>query len=168
MGENFEIKVSDVEECKIDYSKTVEDLVAFYDEQAQKISEGDKSFLNGEFMMLGYAIDFIGLIQQIAHVTLGFDEGVIPTLDNLLISLEKHFQQQPVSEDFFNDIVKKATGFLSVVIWKNIGGGFISSNLGYGVNVKGTNAFLYNRVGRRLQGAADSDLISIYEMLKNL
>ena len=48
------------------------------------------------------------------------------------------------------------------------GGGFIGSNIGYGVNINGTNAFVYNRIGRRLQGDASCDVTSFYEELKKL
>lgn len=165
---SFNIEVGDAEMCKIDYSKTVQELVAFYNETAKRISEGDKEYLNGEFMMLGYAIDFLEFAQQVVHISLDFEEGVVPAFDSILDALSKSFQKQPVADEIFNDIVKKATGFMCVVIWKNIGGGFINSNLGYGVQIKDTNAFIYNRIGRRLQGAENSDMVSLYATLKNL
>lgn len=164
----LDLKVSRVETCKIDYAKSVEELTAFYDEQKKKIEQGDKEYLNGEFMQLGYAIDFIDFVKQVFNLTLDFEEGTVPEFDNFLSGLSKAVRARQYNEEIVNDILKKATGFFSVVIWKNIGGGFISSNIGYGVNVKGTNAFLYNRIGRRLQGDDACDMVSLYEMLKNL
>lgn len=164
----LELKISDVEACKIDYARSVEELIAFYDEQEKKIAQGDKEYLNGEFMQLGYAIDFIGFVQHAFRVTLDFEEGVVPAFESVLDALSKGFQEKKLGAEMFNDVLKKATGFFSVVIWKNIGGGFISSNLGYGVNIKGTNAFIYNRIGRRLQGDTASDMVSLYETLKKL
>lgn len=164
----LDLKISEVEACKIDYAKSVEELIAFYDEQQKKIAQGDKEYLNGEFMQLGYGIDFIGFVQHVFNVTLDFEEGVVQAFESVLDALSQAFQQKKLNEEMFNDVLKKATGFFSVVVWKNIGGGFISSNLGYGVNVKGTNAFVYNRIGRRLQGDTASDMVSLYETLKKL
>lgn len=165
---SFDLKISEVAACKIDYAKSVEELTAFYDEQEKKIAQGDQEYLTGEFMQLGYAIDFIGFVQHVFQVTLDFEEGVVPAFESVLDALSQGFQGKKIKEEIFGDILKKATGFFSVVIWKNLGGGFISSNLGYGVNVKGTNAFVYNRIARRLQGDASSDMVSLYETLKNL
>ncbi len=164
----FDLKVSNVEACKIDYTKSVKELTAFYDEQSKKIEQGDREYLNGEFMQLGYALDFIGFVQQVFRVTLDFEEGVVPAFESVLDAVSQGYQQKKISQEILNDVAKKATGFFSVVIWKNIGGGFISSNIGNGVNIKGTNAFLYNRIGRRLQGDTASDMVSLYETLKNL
>lgn len=164
----LDLKISDVEACKIDYAKSVEELIAFYDEQKIKIAQGDKEYLNGEFMQLGFALDFIDFVQHVFNVTLDFEEGVVPAFESVLDALSQAFQQEKLNKEMFNDVLKKATGFFSVVIWKNIGGGFISSNLGYGVNIKGTNVFVYNRIGRRLQGDTASDMVSLYETLRKL
>ena len=56
---DFEVKVGPVEACKIDYSKSVEELTAYYDDLAKKIAGGQPELANGEFMQLGYALDFL-------------------------------------------------------------------------------------------------------------
>ena len=90
------------------------------------------------------------------------------TLDQIIAALSQAILTKKIPPEAGGDIMKRASGFLSVVIWRNIGGGFISSNIGYGVNINGTNAFVYNRIGRRLQGDASCDVTSFYEELKKL
>lgn len=165
---DFEIKVSPAEPCKIDYSKSIDELTAYYDDLVQKIAGGQPELANGEFMQLGYALDFIAMVKKIFNIDLSFDESAIPTLDQIIAALSQAILTKKIPPEAGSDIMKKATGFLSVVIWKNIGGSFISSNIGYGVNINGTNAFVYNRIGRRLQGDSSCDVTSFYNELKKL
>ena len=165
---DFEVKVGPVEACKIDYSKSVEELTAYYDDLAKKIAGGQPELANGEFMQLGYAIDFIFMVRKIFNMDLDFEESRIPTLDQIIAALSQAILTKKIPPEAGSDIMKKAAGYLSVVIWKNIGGSFISSNIGYGVNINGTNAFVYNRIGRRLQGDTSCDITSFYEELKKL
>lgn len=167
----LDLKVSAPQPCKIDYGMSVEELKVFCDEQYKKIAAGDKEYMTGEFMQLGYALDFIDFMKEVFGVTLDLEERAVPALESFLDTISRETQEakgQKLSQEVMNDIMKKATGFFSVVIWKNIGGGFISSNIGNGVNINGTNVFLYNRIGRRLQGDASSDMVSLYETLKGL
>ncbi|MBO4687136.1 MAG: tetratricopeptide repeat protein [Clostridiales bacterium] len=163
----FELKVSPVEMCKIDYNRSMEELFSFYDEQNKKIKEGNKEYLNGEFMQLGYALDFIDFVKRIFNVAFDFDEAVIPYLDKVLGTLRGAIVEKKINREAAQDIAKKATGFFSVVVWKNLGGGFISSNIGYGVNVKGINAFVFGRIVRNLTGEPGADMASLYEALKD-
>ena len=165
---DFEVKVSPAQPCKIDYSKSIDELTQYYDDLAKKISGGQPELASGEFMQLGYALDFLGMVKQIFNIDLNFEESSIPTLDQIIAALSQAILTKKIPPEAGSDIMKKATGYLSVVIWKNIGGGFISSNIGYGVNIKGTNAFVYNRIGRRLQGDASCDVTSFYAELKKL
>ena len=165
---DFEVKVSPIEPCKIDYSKSVEELTSYYDELAKNISGGQPELANGEFMLLGYALDFLDLVKRVFNMDLSFEETEIPKLDQIIAALSQAILTKKIPPEAGSDIMKKATGFLCVVIWKNIGGGFISSNIGYGVNIKGTNAFVYNRIGRRLQGDQACDVTSFYNELKKL
>ncbi|MBR5975815.1 MAG: hypothetical protein IK020_11610 [Clostridiales bacterium] len=163
----FELKVSPVEMCRIDYNRSMEELFSFYDEQNKKIKEGAKEYLTGEFMQLGYALDFIDFVKRIFNVTFDFDEAVIPYLDKVLGTLRGAIVEKKINREAAQDIAKKATGFFSVVVWKNLGGGFISSNIGYGVNVKGINAFVYGRIVRNLSGEPGADMAALYESLKD-
>ena len=165
---DFELKVGPVEACKIDYSKSIEELTAYYDDLAKKISGGQPELANGEFMQLGYALDFLDLVKRVFNMDLSFEETEIPKLDQIIAALSQAILTKKIPPEAGSDIMKKASGFLSVVIWKNIGGGFISSNIGYGVNINGTNAFVYNRIGRRLQGDTSCDVTSFYEELKKM
>jgi hypothetical protein len=165
---DFEVMVGPVEACKIDYSKSVEELTAYYDDLAKKIAGGQPELANGEFMQLGYALDFLDLVKRVFNMDLDFEETSIPKLDQIIAALSQAILTKKIPPEAGGDIMKKASGFLSVVIWRNIGGGFISSNIGYGVNINGTNALVYNRIGRRLQGDASCDVTSFYEELKKL
>ena len=165
---DFEIKVSPAEPCKIDYSKSIEELTEYYDDLAKKIAGGQPELASGEFMQLGYALDFLAMVKKLFNIDLSFDEAAIPTLDQIIAALSQAILTKKIPPEAGSDIMKKATGFLSVVIWKNIGGSFISSNIGYGVNINGTNAFVYNRIGRRLQGDETCDVTSFYNELKKL
>lgn len=161
------MKVGPVEACKIDYSKSVEELTAYYDDLAKRIAGGQPELANGEFMQLGYALDFIDLVKRVFNMDLDFEETSIPKLDQIIAALSQAILTKKIPPEAGGDIMKKASGFLSVVIWRNIGGGFISSNIGYGVNINGTNAFVYNRIGRRLQGDASSDVTNFSKNLRS-
>ena len=65
---DFEVKVGPVEACKIDYSKSVEELTAYYDDLAKKIAGGQPELANGEFMQLGYALDFLDLVKRVFNM----------------------------------------------------------------------------------------------------
>ena len=165
---SFEIKVSPAEECRIDYSKSVAELNAYYEDIAKKIAGGQPELANGEFMQLGYALDFIDMVKRIFNIDLDFGEDTVPKLDQLIAALSNAILNKQIPPEAGVDIMKKATGYLSVVIWKHIGGGFFSSNIGCGVNINGTNAFVYNRIARRLQGDASCVIADFYNELKKL
>ena len=168
MENEFVLKVGEVEETIIDYSKTVDELIAYFDEQTEQINSGERKEGNIELVMLGYAIDFVFFTKNATNIILDFEEEVIPVFDRILEAIYKKYCSQAPSQEEFSDMVKKATGFLCVVIWKNIGGGIIGSNIGIGVNVKGTNAFVMNRIARRLQNGSEDDIISFYHSIKEL
>ena len=133
---DFEVKVGPVEACKIDYSKSIEELTAYYDDLAKKIAGGQPELANGEFMQLGYALDFLDLVKRVFNMDLDFEETSIPKLDQIIAALSQ--------------------AILTKKIPPEAGG------------VNGTNAFVYNRIGRRLQGDASCDVTSFYEELKKL
>ena len=120
----FELKVSPAEPCKIDYSKSIEELTAYYDDLAKKIAGGQPELANGEFMQLGYALDFLDMVKRIFNIDLDFEETAIPTLDQIMAALSQAILTKKIPPEAGGDIMKKAAGYLSVVIWKNIGGGF--------------------------------------------
>lgn len=167
MGDNFEIEVGEVQQIEIDYSKTPDELIAYFDGEMEKIQKGEKQG-NIELVMLGYAIDFLFFVKDATDIVLDFEEAVIPTFDAVLDAVHRNYCQQAPTEEEFSDMVKKATGFLCVVIWKNLGCGYVGSNLGIGVHINGTNAFVMNRVGRRLQNGSEDDIMSFYNYLKTL
>lgn len=165
--EQFDIQVGDVEESVIDYSKNLSELIAFFDDKAEKINSGEEKG-NIEIMLLGYAIDFIMWTKGATDIVLDFDEAVIPTFEAILDAIHRQYLEQAPTGEEFDSMMKKATGFLCVVIAKNISCGFISSNLGYGVNIKGNNVFVMNRIGRRLQSGKEAEVVSFYQMVKEI
>lgn len=168
MENNFEIEVGEVQQIEIDYSKTPDELIAYFDGEIEKIQKGEREQGNFELVMLGYAIDFLFFVKEATDIVLDFEEAVIPTFDAVLDALYRNYCEQAPTREDFEDMVKKATGFLCVVIWKNLGCGYFGSNLGIGVQINGTNAFVMNRVGRRLQNGSEDDIVSFYNYLKTL
>ena len=167
MPDNIEIQVYEVLTPKIDYSKSVDELVAYFDEELEKINRGERK-ADLELMMLGYAIDFLVIVKRAADIVLDFEEAAMPVYEAVLEALHRNYAGSPPTSEQFSDTLKKAAGFMCVVILKNIGGDLINTNLGLGVNISGTNAFVMNRVGRCLQNGSEDDVISFYEALKNL
>ncbi|MBP5494326.1 MAG: hypothetical protein J6X97_04455 [Lachnospiraceae bacterium] len=163
-----EIKVSPVEKCKIEYNKSVSELRNYYSEQAERIKKGDKKCLSGELMQLGFALDFIDLVNDAFHIFLDFDEESVSRLENVLEKICLGFYDKKIPQESFEDILKGATGYFSVLVWKNVGGGFINSSLGYGINLNRTDVFVYNRIGRRLQGDKSANVELFYQSLKSL
>lgn len=165
--ENINIQIGPIEETKIDYTVSVQQLIDFFDEEAERIEKGEKAGTL-EFMMLGYAIDFLVWAKNATGIVLDFEEEVIPTFDAILKAIHKKFLEQAPTQEEFQDLLKKATGFLCVVICKHSNCGYFNSNLGIGISKNKNNIFVMNRVGRRLQGQEDSEIISFYEQMKSL
>lgn len=165
---NTNIQVSSVEPSVYDYNKSIVDLEQFYDDLEKRVKNGDKSYLTGELMQLGFALDFASFVKDNRGIEFEFKEEDIPVFEKMLDSLSRAVMNNVFSQDDVTNIIKQATGFFSVLVWKNLGGGFINSNLGYGINVNGTNVFVYNRIGRRLYGDKNADMISFYQDIKKL
>ncbi len=165
--DNFNIEVGAAEEVLIDYSKSVDELIQFFDEKSEKINSGLET-ANIEFMMLGYAIDFIMWTKAATGIVLDFEEAVIPAFESILAAIHKRFSEQQPTREEFDSMMKKAAGFLCIVIAKNIPCSFISSNLGVGVKINGNHVFVMNRIGRRLQNGAEDEVVSFYEQLKHI
>lgn len=165
--ESINIEIGTIEKTKIDYNVSVQDLINFFDEEKKIILKGEK-IATLEFMMLGYAIDFLFWTKNATGIVLDFEEEVIPTFDAILEAIHKKFLEKAPTQEEFQDLLKKATGFLCVVICKHSNCGYFNSNLGIGINKNENNVFVMNRVGRRLQGQEDSEIISFYEQMKRL
>lgn len=164
---DINIQISEAEEAVIDYTKNLEELIAYFDEESINIQNGKRS-ANIEFMMLGYGIDFIMFAKSVANVDLDFEEGAVPAFDAVLEALHKSFSNKAPTQEQFMDIAKKATGFLCMVIAKTMSCKFFSSNVGFGVEVKSNQVFVMNRIMRRLQNGQEDELISYYQYLKTL
>lgn len=63
-------------------------------------------------------------------------------------------------------IAKRATGYFGVVTLKNKKGNWVQSDMGMAINFNGTNAFIYNRIARRLLNGAEDDMVSFYQGVK--
>lgn len=168
MAHNFEINIGETQQPEIDYSQTPDELIAYFDSEVEKINKGEIKQAGMELVMLGYAIDFVFFAKEATGLVLDFEEAVIPTFDAILDAIHRNFANEAPTEEEFNDTLKKATGFLCVVMWKNLKCGYAGSNLGIAVTLNGTNAFVMNRVGRRLQNGSEDDIISFYDYVKSL
>lgn len=167
MDNNFDFGIGPVIQTVIDYSKTPDELVEYFDSEMEKIKKGERE-ADLELVMLGYAIDFIFFAKNAVKLTLDFEEAVIPAFDAVLDAVYRSYKENPPSQENFTDMVKRATGFLCIVIWKNLGCGYINSNLGIGVDINGKAAFVMNRVGRRLQNGSEDDIVTFYNVLKEM
>lgn len=164
---DINIQMSEPEESIIDYAKSLQDLISYFDEESVKIQEGKRS-ATIEFMMLGYGIDFIMFAKSVANLDLDFGEESIPAFDAILEALHNSFSNQQPTQEQFADLAKKATGFLCMVIAKNISCKFFSSNVGFGVEIKDNQVYVMNRIMRRLQNGQEDEVVSYYHYLKTL
>ena len=167
-NQNFEIQVGEPLSCQIDYSMSEQELEGYFDKQMELISAGQENLANIELAMLGYAFDFIDFSKKAANVEINFSEDNVEVFDAILEAVHKLVAAGNMPQERFNDIAKQATAFFGVLILKNLGGDWVQSNVGMAMNIHGTNAFLYNRVTRRIVNGQEDDVISFYEALKNL
>lgn len=167
-NQNIEIQVGEPMESQIDYSMSEQELEKYVDEQMELISAGQEELATVELMMLGYAFDFIDFAKGAANVEVHFEEEFVGVFDAILEAIHKLVAAGDFSQERFNDIAKKATAFFGVLLIKNVGGNWVQSSVGMALNVRGTNAFLYNRVARRIVNGAEDDIISFYEAVKAL
>ncbi|MBQ4522014.1 MAG: hypothetical protein IJA10_03570 [Lachnospiraceae bacterium] len=168
MADNFELQVSEPIPCEVDYHLSEQQLADYFDLQFQLIQEGKRPPATMELAMLGYALDFLGFAENAANTKIDFQEESLGVFEAILDAIYRMYADEAPSGEDFDDMVKKATGYFGVLILKNIGGNWIQSNIGMGMNIKGSNAFLYNRIARRLTNGREDEVISFYEALKNL
>ena len=168
MADKLDIQVSELIPCEVDYTLSDNELSEYFDEQYRLIDEGKRQPATMELAMLGYALDFLDFAEKSANKKIDFTEGSLGVFDGILEALYKMFQQNAPSNEVFVDMVKRATGYFGVMILKNIGGNWVQSNLGMGISIKGTNAFIYNKIARRLTEGRKDEVISFYNALKSL
>lgn len=165
MSEELNIEVGDPIPNTFDYSLTPAELDKKLSETMMKVKTGQAPATH-EYTMLGYALDYIDFVRNNMNVTLDFGEESLADYCKTLTELQKSFAQNHPPADFFNNVLKSATGFFGIMVIKNLGGNWAQSNLGMTVIHNSTNAFVMNRIGRFLQGGED-DLGTLYNHLKN-
>ena len=169
MAENkFELQVSEPIPNEANYQLSKEELSAWFDEQYQLLQAGKKQGVTMEFAMLGHAMDFIDFAENATQIELDFEEESLGAFEAILEAIYQLFQRQKPSDEDFVDMVKRTTGYFGAVILKNIGGNWIQSNIGMGIQIKGTNAFVYNRIARRLSNGREDEVLSFYEALQGI
>ena len=165
---NFELRVSEPIPNEANYQLSKEELSAWFDEQYQLLQAGKKQGVTMEFAMLGHAMDFIDFAERATQIELDFEEEILGAFEAILEAIYQLFQRQKPSDEDFVDMVKRATGYFGAVILRNIGGNWVQSNIGMGIQIKGTNAFVYNRIARRLSNGREDEVLSFYEALKGI
>ncbi len=169
MAENkFELQVSEPIPNEANYQLSKEELSVWFDEQYELLQEGKKQGVTMEFAMLGHAMDFIDFAERATQIELDFEEESLGAFEAILEAIYQLFQRQKPSDEDFVDMVKRATGYFGAVILKNIGGNWVQSNIGMGIQIKGTNAFVYNRIARRLSNGREDEVLSFYNALKGI
>ena len=164
--QNMNIQVSEPFISQIDYSLSREELADYCDQQMELVKSGQKELATIELMMLGYALDFIDFAHNAVQVDIDFDEENLELFDEILEALHEVSAGGGLTQENFNDIVKKATAFFGVFILKNIGGNWVQTNIGMAINLNETNAFVYNRIARRIINGKEDEVVSFYQVVK--
>ncbi|WP_252225844.1 hypothetical protein [Clostridium sp. ZBS2] len=159
------IEIGEVKEGLVDYSKSIEELTIYYDEQLELIKQGTNELATLELMMLGYGIDFIEWIKEVFKIELTLGEDSLSEFDTVLEDIYQMYIKNGLREEVLNDLLKKCSGYFGLVILSNYKGNWADSNLGPAIQVNGVNAFVYNCIGRRMQSNEDSDIIAFYYAL---
>lgn len=159
------IEIGEVKEGLVDYSKSIEELTIYYDEQLELIKQGTNELATLELMMLGYGIDFIEWIKEVFKIELTLGEDSLSEFDTVLEDIYQMYIKNGLREEVLNDLLKKCSGYFGLVILSNYKGAWADSNLGPAIQVNGVNAFVYNCIGRRIQSNEDSDIIAFYYAL---
>lgn len=164
MSEELNIEVGEPIPNTFDYSLTPAELDKKLSEAMAKVRAG-QAVPTHEYTMLGYALDYIDFVKNNMNLTLDFGEEHLADYCGTLEALQKSFAQNPPPADFFNNVLKSATGFFGIMVIKNLGGSWAQSNAGMAVIHNGSTAFVMSRIGRFLQNGTD-DLKSFYGYLK--
>ena len=164
----LDIQVGEPFISQIDYSLSREELADYCDRQMELINNGQEELATVELMMLGYALDFISFARNFVQEDIDFAEENLERFDAILETLHELLAGGGLTQDNFNDIVKKATGFFGVLILKNLGGNWVQTNVGMAINFNETNAFVYNRIARRIYNGKEDEVISFYHVITGL
>lgn len=164
--QNIDIQVGEPFISRIDYTLSEQELEAYFDKQMELVKNGQEELATFELMMLGYAIDFIYFAKNAASAEIEFGEENLNKFDMILGAIHKLVAAGKLEQENFNDLAKKAAAFFGVMILKNIGGNWAQSNAGMVINLCGTNAFVYNRVARRMYNGEEDEVVSFYQAIK--
>ncbi|MBN1058844.1 hypothetical protein [Clostridium botulinum] len=159
------VEIGEIKESLVDYSKSIEELTMYYDEQLELIKQERNELATLELMMLGYAIDFIEWIKEVFKIELTLGEESLSEFDRILEDVHQMYMKNGLREEVLNDLLKKCSGYFGLVILSNYKGNWVDSNLGPAIQINGVNAFVYNCIKRRIQNNEDSDIIAFYYAL---
>ncbi|NFH81644.1 hypothetical protein FDA09_15395 [Clostridium botulinum] len=159
------VEIGEIKESLVDYSKSIEELTMYYDEQLELIKQERNELSTLELMMLGYAIDFIEWIKEVFKIELTLGEESLSEFDRILEDVHQMYMKNGLREEVLNDLLKKCSGYFGLVILSNYKGNWVDSNLGPVIQINGVNAFVYNCIKRRIQSNEDSDIIAFYYAL---
>ncbi len=159
------VEIGEIKESLVDYSKSIEELTMYYDEQLELIKQERNELATLEVMMLGYAIDFIEWIKEVFKIELTLGEESLSEFDRILEDVHQMYMKNGLREEVLNDLLKKCSGYFGLVILSNYKGNWVDSNLGPAIQINGVNAFVYNCIKRRIQSNEDSDIIAFYYAL---
>ena len=171
MPEELKIEIGGIIENTFDYSLPPAELDKLlssrmkFKKSVYGLRNDDVLYL--EYVMLGYALDFIDFVGNNFNIEINFDEENLAQYCGIMSALQRSFAEEPPSADFFDSLLKGATGFFGIMVIKNLGGNWAPSNIGMAVIHNGTSAFVMNRVGRYLQGGGD-EMSALYNVLKGV
>ncbi|AOR23786.1 hypothetical protein [Clostridium taeniosporum] len=159
------IDIGEITESVVDYSKSIEELTNYYDEQLILIKKGRNELATLELMMLGYGIDFIEWIKEAFKIELTLSEKSLNEFNKILEEIHEMYRINGLREEVINDLLKKCSAYFGLMILANYKGSWVDSNLGPAIQVNGVNAFVYNCIGRRIKSNEDSDVLAFYYAL---
>ncbi len=167
MSDNVKLEVLGVFAPTVDYNKSLDDLADYCNQQYELISAGNEEAATFELLILANALSFINFSSEICNVGLSFEDKKITYLEKALDILCENAKEFQMEEEEFNNIVKLASCFLCCLIIKNIGGNFITTNIGVGVHVGTKDIVIYDKIVSRLLNGRDAEIITFYNNLKN-
>lgn len=164
----FNVEIGEPFKSIIDYSKSDEELLDYYNDMEKLIKQGNEDSATIELMMLGYGLDFIDFVKEIFDKEIKFSEDYLEDFELILrkihgLALSGAFKNN--SEDFEN-ILKQATGYFGIIIIKKYHGDWVSSNLGMSIKINETTAFVYNRIGRKIANGEEDSIVDFYKALQ--
>lgn len=167
MVENsFEIEIGKPEVMEFDYSLSALELEEFAGEKYSLIKKGRKELATREFSMLYDAFCYLDYCRSVLGIQLDMTEECLESLEESLDKIHEKMEEGGMKEEEFKQLINMATAYLGVTVIKNIGGAWVSTNLGIAVMVGEHTVFVNNRMARRMINGKEDEIVGYYHVVK--